>query len=156
MHLILVLGRAEAAALGGIGHNVTCSHPGQVWRQPPETALGAPEALRSPGLVTHVPNTLSLIGYCSFFMKPSRLLPGSWMRHLQLHFAITSPRHLSWHRSEISVSGPHVIFFILFKIEGLLPVLSSPPPTSICKLFFHPLPKKKIPAISNQLFSQSH
>lgn len=69
--------------------------PGQVWRQPLETALGAPEALRSPGLVTQVPNTLSLIGYYSYFMKPSRLLPSSWMRHLQLHFAITSPQYLS-------------------------------------------------------------
>ena len=46
-------------------------------RQPPETALGAPEALRSPELVTQAPNTLSLIGYYSFFMKPSRLLPSS-------------------------------------------------------------------------------
>lgn len=51
--------------------------PGQVCRQPPETALEAPEALRSPGLVTQAPNTLSLIGYYSFFMKPSRLLPSS-------------------------------------------------------------------------------
>lgn len=46
-------------------------------RQPPETALGAPEALRSPELVTQAPNTLTLIGYYSFFMKPSRLLPSS-------------------------------------------------------------------------------
>ncbi|EAW95588.1 hCG1807055, isoform CRA_b, partial [Homo sapiens] len=51
--------------------------PSPVWRQPPETALGAPEALRSPGLVTQAPNTLSLIGYYSFFMKPSRLSPSS-------------------------------------------------------------------------------
>lgn len=74
--LISVLRRAEAAVRGA-GHSMTCSHPRQVWRQPPETALGAPEALRSPGLVTQAPNTLSLIGYYSFFMKPSRLLPSS-------------------------------------------------------------------------------
>lgn len=61
----------------------SCSAAGQTphartgLRQPPETALGNPEALRSPGLVTLAPNTLSLIGYYSFFMKPSRLLPSS-------------------------------------------------------------------------------
>jgi hypothetical protein len=95
---------------------VTCSYPGQVWRQPPETAQGAPEALRSPGLVTQAPTTLSLIGYYSIFMKPSRLLSRSWIRHLQLHFAITSPWYLSWHRSEISGSlVPNVIFSFCLK-----------------------------------------
>lgn len=107
---------AEAAVLGDTGYDVTCSHPGQVWRQPPESALGAPEALRSPGLVTRVPNTLSLIGYYSFFMKPSRLLPSFWIRHLQLHFAITSPQYLSWHRNEIAVSGHRCYLFLLFKM----------------------------------------
>lgn len=55
-------------------------------RQPPETALGAPEALRSPELVTQAPNTLSLIGYYSFFMKPSRLLPSSLGKTLGASF----------------------------------------------------------------------
>ena len=89
LDLILELRRAEAAAPGRITAKSDmsispCSAAGcpsprtrTGLRQPPETALGAPEALRSPLLVTQAPNTLSLIGYYSFFMKPSRLLPSS-------------------------------------------------------------------------------
>lgn len=145
-----MLRRAEATVLGDAGQSVTCSDPGQVWRQPPETALGAPEALRSPGLVTQAPNTLSLIGYYSFFMKPSRLLPSSRIRRLQLHFAITSPWFLSRHRSEISVSlVPNVIFSLCLKYRSYATSFF------ICKLFCT-LKKKKNPAISDQLFSQPH
>ena len=86
-------------------------------RQPPETALGAPEALRSPELVTQAPNTLSLIGYYSFFMKPSRLLPSSLGKTSAASFcnytSLVFVRAQEWN---LCVAGPQCHLFLLFKM----------------------------------------
>lgn len=112
---------------GGARQSVTCwSASAMRWgpsptpwtglRQPPETALGAPEALRSPELVTQAPNTLSLIGYYSSFMKPSRLLPSSLGKTLAASFCnYISLVFVMAQKWNLCVAGPRCQLFLLFK-----------------------------------------
>lgn len=105
--------RRSAPALWQWGLSLT---PRTGLRQPPETALGAPEALRSLELVTQAPNTLSLIGYYSFFMKPSRLLPGSLGETFAASFCnYVSLVFVMAQKGNLCVAGPQCHLFLLFK-----------------------------------------